>query len=135
MANKYTDPVAQLFLQGRKITTDLTFEENFSVKGKDEHTLVIKNTNGFVPVTYNNIGSLARIIITVTPLTTVTVDPIVTLKFTVNDGMNPIYTIDLPFRKIFYYMPDTVFSAYITNIQLSTSSTTDVEIDFRAYGE
>lgn len=134
-ANKYTDPVFQVFLMGRKKATEMTYEENFAIKGKEEQTLVLVDTDLFKPITFTNIGTVSKILMTITPLTTVQVDPIVTLRLTVDNTVDPVYTIELPCRKFFMYCPDPVFSGYITGMEVSTSSTEEVRIEFRVYGE
>ena len=113
----------------------MVFEENFSVKGKEEHILVLVDTDGLRPITYTNIGTLARVFMFITPLTTVLVDPIVTLTLTIDNTVDPVFDIELPTRKILYWMPDPTFAPYITAIQVSTTSTTEVQVEFRAYGE
>jgi hypothetical protein len=134
-ANKYTDPILQVFLMGRKKATEMTYEDNFAIKGKEEHTLVLVDTDLFKPISYTNIGTVSKIIMSITPLTTVQVDPIVTLRLTVDNTVDPVYTIELPCRKFFMYCPDPAFSGFITSMEVSTTSTEDVQIEFRIYGE
>lgn len=134
-ANTQIDPIVNLNILGRKQITDLDFQDNFVLAGKDERSLVIKDTDSFVSMSFAKIGTLTKIFLIATPLTTVTTQPEVTLRLTVNNGVDPIYTIDLPFSKIMIYYPSSAFAAFITNINVKTSSTENVRVDVRIYGE
>lgn len=103
-------------------------EESFPVDGSAEDKVQIKVADGLVPLGIAHIDTVKKIVIA--PRN----DKLVSMKLTIDDTINPVYTIIIPINKIFVWDLDPGFGSWITAIELSTTESSDVTVDFRVYG-
>lgn len=103
---------------------------DFTSGGKSEEDYKLIDTDGYIPVSFNNKGTIKYIMVD-PPATGLT-----TLKIEYNDGASKI--IELP---IFYgmgplmYPINSTLSSLVTGIFLKTTSITLATIECRIYGE
>lgn len=135
MANQVTDPRLQIFLEGRGQATNLEYTDFFTIDGKGENTLKIKDTDGFkdLMLTYSNIGTIEKILLQVTPTVTTTTDPEVIMRITLNTGGSD-FDYDLGCSRFFIWQPSLTYAPYVKNIQVSTTSVDYVKVDVRIFG-
>lgn len=88
--------------------------------------LIIRNTSLYKEVDFANLTNLEKIVI-------VTTDSQIpksafNLKLTINNTIDPEYTMVLPFFKWYHWCVPSSFVNYITKIEISTDSIIDVEV-------
>lgn len=103
-------------------------EESFAVDGSAEDKIQIKAADGLVPIGIAHIDTVKKIVIG--PRN----DKLIAMKLTINDGVNPVYYVTIPINKLLVWDLDPGFGAWITAIDLSTTESSDVTVDFRVYG-
>ena len=85
------------------------------------------DTDSWVSVPVSNMGRLEKIIIV--PSDAFSPPPLTTIRFVINDGVNPVYNIDLPTMKLFVWNVHPSFYSKIQSLSVKTSSITETNID------
>jgi len=119
-------------IDGSTSATDLSIVKDFDTtllgNGKVEYRPYFKNTNSPATLTFTKNGLLSKLII-VSSIST----ELITCTFHINDGVNPAYTIVIPFMDFAVWNFGSTFFGYITSIDFATVSTAYLELDIRAY--
>ena len=120
MTVQYDDPQNDVILPN--------YEEKFYSGGMFRKPLKVVNTDGFKTVDITNIfGTLYQI--RVVARDSFDPPPVTTLRLTINDGMNPVYHMDLPVEKFFTYNVHRSFAPFITGAAIKTSSITLTSVE------
>lgn len=121
MANQ---PVLLLRLTGEENVQSLNESVSWTPGDKMESTIILNSTDGAKTIDYSLVSSVRTMIFSGNGNFTVT--------FTV--GSSPTDVIAFETRDLFVLSPSAAFVATINSITISTTSTTDITIEARIYG-
>ena len=119
-------------IDGQGNASNLSYEKTLDSlslgKGKIEHTIYFSVTEATESITFSNNGTLSTLLVQ-SSSTTESID----MTLHIDNGVDPAYTIVIPFIEFGVWNFGSTFFSYITSIDFTTSSSSYLEINVRAY--
>lgn len=121
-------------IEGADIVTPYLKREVLQVVAKKEEGYYLEKKDGWYSISVDKLRGTIRRIMVYPQVQGLTPVPITTVRFVINNGVNPQYNVDIPILdELVFAPPVQTFLQYLKSIALSTTNTSKVQIDLRIF--